>query len=230
VRVDQEEPDAVEQRQQRQQKPQEADVVGGRQRALREAAVAQVGEGGVEVLGHLFGEHRRDRLEPEADQLGGVGEVEDEVVLVADEEDAIGLERGAPEEPAEGPGVDHGVHHGLQHRAARNQVRGAPLNEVDDDLAADHLAHVVVFQRRLRPVGEPLRRDHLVARVKSTKPSSSSRDATTARAMLNESLRGALIARSSQLVATPLSHISGLTLNRYRAVRLGSRRTPIESS
>ena len=66
--------------------------------------------------GHLLRELRVDRLEPEPDDLGGVGQVEDQVLLVPVEEEAVGLERGAAEELLERARVhdrlDDRLHHG----------------------------------------------------------------------------------------------------------------------
>ena len=77
--------------------------------------------------------------------------------------------RGA-EHLLERPGVEHGPHHLLEQRSGGNQVRRAPLDQLDDDLGRDHVADLVVLERLDRMIRERILIDDLQPDVEQQRP------------------------------------------------------------
>ena len=154
-----------EDRQQRQDEPQHADVVRHRERGAGELAPPECDQVGLEVAGQLRSQLGRDRAQAEVHDLGGVPEVEERVLRLAVEEDLVRLPRGRAEHPAEGVGLHQRAHDGLHERARRGEVRGPAVHDVGHDLATHHQAQTVVVESRDRAVGERLAVDDLLARV-----------------------------------------------------------------
>ena len=151
--------------QQRQHQPQNADVVGHGQRRPGELPAPKGEQLRLDVLGDLLRHLGRDRLQPEANNLGGIGQVEEGVAALALEEDLVGLECGGAEQPPEGVGLDDRAHHRLEQRTHRHEVGGAAVDEVDHDLLAHQLAHAVVLECLDGAVRERLTVDDLGAGV-----------------------------------------------------------------
>ncbi len=154
----------------REQQPEQAQLVCDRQRLARELVAVEVEDVRVDVVGDVARELGGDRLHGEADDLGGVAEVHERVALLPDEEDLVGLERGAPEDLAEGLGLHDRVDDRLQQRPGGDEVGRAAVDQVDDDLARDEVAQPVVVERRDGAVGERLAVDDLLARVQRDHP------------------------------------------------------------
>ena len=154
----------------REQQPEQAQVVGDRQRLARELVAVEAEDVRVDVVGYVARELGRDRLHGESDDRGRVAEVHERVALLPDEEDLVRLEGGAPEDLAERPGLHDRVDDRLEQRPGGNEVGRAAVDQVDDDLARDEVAQPVVVERRDGAVGERLAVDDLLARVEGDNP------------------------------------------------------------
>ena len=150
---------------QREDDAQHTHLIRDSQRGAGELAVAQRQQVRLEVIWQLPREVRRDRPQPELDDLGSVAEIEEHVLALADEEDPVGLERGGAEDALERLRLDQGADDRLEQRPRGGEVGRAALGQVDDDLAPDDRAHAVVLEGLHGAVREGLAVDDLLARV-----------------------------------------------------------------
>ena len=150
---------------QRQDDAEQANLVRDRERPPGELPAAQREQLRVDVLRQLVGDLRGHRAQGEAHELGGVGDVEDRVAALADEEDAVGLDRRLAEDRLERSRLDHDVDHRFEQRPRRHQVGRPAVDQVHHDLAPDDLAHAVVVEGGHGAVGKSVLVEDLGAEV-----------------------------------------------------------------
>ena len=157
--------DERQHRHQRQHDAEHPHRVGRRQGRAGEVAPAQRPEPHREVLRELPGEARRDRARPKlttsAASLRSKSALRRSRTKKTRFVSTAAERNSAPERV----GLQHALDHRLEQRPRGDEVGGAAVDEVDDDLPAHELADIVVLERRHRAVGERVAVDHLLPEV-----------------------------------------------------------------
>ena len=153
-------------REQRQDEAERADLVGGAQGANCEALASQVKQPRIHIGGDLARDVRRERPHGGDDDRAGIGEAEGDVAA-AIEQQAVPLIGREPDQGAELLRGDDRVDHGGDHRPRGDQVRGALVDDLHDDLARHHAAHRLLAERGDRAIGEGVRAEQLLANVQT---------------------------------------------------------------
>lgn len=154
-------------REQRQDDAERADSVGGAQRAHGEALASEVQQPRIDVGRDLARDVRCERAQGGDDDSSGIGQAERHVAA-AIEQQAVPLIGREPDQPAKLLRGDDRVDYRRDDRPRGDQIGGALVDHLHDDLARDHAPHRLVTERGDGAIGEGVRVQQLLAHVQAS--------------------------------------------------------------